>query len=123
MEMKIDKFLQGQINTYCESVSKDCKPVAMFPIQDRYVKEVVEIINKYYDKSLLFHMDFLYKDWTTVWIYKKPFMKEIINNLPEQPKTIFDHWVLGKVFGYSDEAIEEYLSSGKGSSVTFSARR
>lgn len=119
--MKIDKFLQGQINTYCESVSKSCKPVVMFPIQDRCVKEVVEIINKYYDKSLLFHMDFLYKDWTTVWIYKKPFMREIINNLPEQPKTIFDHWVLGKVFGFSDEAIEEYLNSPKRSSITPSA--
>jgi len=105
----MNEFTKGQIDKYCESVIAGCKPVAMFPIQDRYIEESIKIINENYNGSLLSHTEFLYKDWTTVWIYKKPFMIEIIKSLSEKPKTIFDHWVLGKAFGYSDEAIEEFI--------------
>lgn len=45
----------------------------------------------------------------TIWIYKEKYMLEIIKNLPEQPKTVFDHWILGKAFGYSDESIKKFI--------------
>ena len=36
-------------------------------------------------------------------------MLEIIKSLPENPTTNYEHWILGKAFGYSDGAIKEFL--------------
>ena len=116
----MNEFTQGQIDKYCEAVLTGCKPCAMFPLQDRYVKEVKKIIA---GKALFVYTEFLYTDWTTVWIYKRKFMFNVIKKIltlfpPEQPETIFEHWVLGKAFGYSDEAIEEYIKSHAGKEKT-----
>ncbi|GAH07644.1 unnamed protein product [marine sediment metagenome] len=121
----MNEFIEGEINNYCEAVSMGCKPCAMFPIQDRYVEEVKKIID---GKALFVYAEFLYPNWTTVWIYKREFMLDVIKKIltlfpPEKPNTIFDHWILGKAFGYSDEAIEEFLSSFKKSSIAFGAGR
>ena len=50
-------------------------------------------------------------------------MLEIIKALPHNPKTVYDHWVLGKAFGYSDESIGEFLTTPKRSSTTTRTRR
>lgn len=117
----MNEFVQGEIDKYCESVLTGCKPCAMFPIQDRYVEEAKTIISKFsksakVSKTLFVYTESFYKDWTAVWIYKKKFMLEVIKKIitlfpPEKPETAFDHWALGKAFGYSDEAIEEYIKS------------
>jgi hypothetical protein len=83
------------------------KPSAILPVQNRYVKQAKEKILKNY--GLQVYEQQLSEGWTVLWIYKKDYMLEVIKMLPEKPKTIFDHWVLGKVFGYSDEAIEEFI--------------
>ncbi len=116
----MNEFTQGQIDIYCQSVFAGCKPCALLPLQDRYVEEARQIIN---DNSLFFYSEFLYEGWQTVWIYKESFMLEIIKALPDDPQTAFDHWVLGKAFGYSDEAIEEFLTTSERSSVTSGAGR
>jgi len=117
---EMNEYLQGEIDKYCEAVLTGSKPCAMFPIQDRYIKEAEKFIKGH---KLLSFREFLYPAWTTMWIYKRKFMLDVIKNLPEEPKTIYEHWVLGKAFGYSDEAIEEFLSSSKRSFMTFRTRR
>ena len=104
-----------QIHFYCEAVLTGCKPCAMFPIQDRYVEKVKKIID---GKALFIYTESLYPNWTTFWIYKKKFMLDVIKNLPDHPETIFKQWALGKAFGYSDEAIEEYIKSHAGKEKT-----
>ena len=78
----------------------------MMPIQSRYEKEVKSIINGY---GLNCYVEKLAEDWLTIWIYKLPFILEVIKSTPQAPKTTFDHWVLGKLFGYSEEAIQEFI--------------
>ncbi|MEJ8552752.1 hypothetical protein [Tepidibacter sp. Z1-5] len=53
----------------------------------------------------------LYEGWKVIWIYKDEYLLEVIKNMPEKPKTIYDHSVLGKVFGYFDKAIKEFIES------------
>jgi hypothetical protein len=102
----MNNYTSGQINIYCQSVFSGCKPCALFPLQDRYVEEVKKQIN---GNALFVYAEFLYEGWQTVWIYKLSFMLEIIKALPKEPKSAFDHWVLGKAFGYSDSQISEYI--------------
>ena len=104
----ISEYVKGQIETYCYAVSRG-RPTAMIPIKTRYINEAENIIRGLF-KLKVFSKN-LAEGWTILWIYKKDFMLEVIKCLPEKPKTVYDHWVLGKAFGYSDEAIEEYVRS------------
>lgn len=99
-----------RMTNYCEAVLKGCKPCAEFSLQDRHVEAAKKHIH---EETLFVYTKFLCKGWTEVWIYKKKFMLEVIKNLPDKPKTVFDHWLLGKAFGYSDEAIEEFIEKQK----------
>ncbi|WP_039658507.1 hypothetical protein [Clostridium tyrobutyricum] len=102
----MDKFIKGQIISYCQFV-KCGKPAAMMALQDRYVEEAKNLIDNQFNLSV--HIENLSEGWKTMWIYKEKYVLEIILELPKQPKTIFDHWVLGKVFGYSEQSIKDYL--------------
>lgn len=56
-------------------------------------------------------MEILSKGWVTFWGYKYPHILEVIKNMPQAPKTVYDHWVLGKLFGYDEVAIQEFVQT------------
>lgn len=97
-----------KIDLYCDLVQKG-KPCACEAIQNRFADEAVKRIEKTFE--LKAYTEELYPGWKTIWVYKDEYMLEVIKLLPEEPKTIFDHWVLGKAFGYSDEAIKNFLET------------
>lgn len=106
--VNMNERLKGKLDAYCEMVITG-KPCAMLPIQERYVMLALEIIQNH---KLQGYTEPLSNNWVTIWIYKKKFMIDIIRKLPNKPKTIYENWVIGKVFGYSDEAIERYIERG-----------
>jgi hypothetical protein len=59
-------------------------------------------------EKLNYHVEDLAEGWKTFWVFKRPYMKEVIRRAPEAPQTIVDHWYLGKLFGYGDDEIERY---------------
>ena len=104
----MNQFIKIKIDLYCDSVQKG-KPCACEAIQERYFKEVsLRIENTF---GLKTYVEDLAPEWKTIWIYKDDYMLEIIKLLPEEPKTRFEHWILGKAFGYSDEAIKNFLET------------
>ena len=103
----MNDFIINRIDFNCDMVQKG-KPCSCEAIQDRYVHEAIKVINNFKLKS---YAEELSVGWKTIWIYKDEYMLEVIKKLPEQPKTIFEHWVLGKAFGYSDEAIKNFLQT------------
>lgn len=102
----MENYIMLKIDLYCDLVQKG-KPCACEAIQNRFVDEAVKRIEETF--KLKAYTEELYSGWKTIWIYKDEYMLEVIKLLPEEPKTIFDHWVLGKAFGYSDEAIKTFL--------------
>jgi hypothetical protein len=99
----------NKIVHHCRYI-KTGKPCSCEAIQDQYVDKVIQYVK---EQNLKSHIEPLCKDWKTIWIYRDDYMLNIIKNLPDTPKTTFDHWVLGKAFGYSDEAIREYVNTIK----------
>ena len=114
----MNNILKEKIHSYCYQI-KTGKPVANVALQNRYIKEAKQIISK---NGLKYFTEFLSDGWSTLWIFKKDFMLEIIKALPDKPSSIFDHWVLGKAFGYSDEAIEQFLTKSETRMTTTGAR-
>lgn len=70
------------------------------------------MVNK---KQLHIHIEDVegYPEWKTIFIYKYKFLIDIIKSLPHAPQTPYEHWVLGKVFRYSEHAIEEFAEGRK----------
>ncbi|MEW6661949.1 MAG: hypothetical protein ACOY9Y_09810 [Bacillota bacterium] len=97
----------GEIEAYCYMVKRG-KPAAMVPTQTKNISGAVAIIER---NDLRLYKEKLSEGWLTLWIYKYPHVLEIIKSLPQVPKTVFDHWVLGKLFGYEEIAIQEFLES------------
>ncbi len=95
-----------QADSYCKMIKRD-KPCSCQAIQDRYVEELTLRIHEVY--GLKTYIEDLAPMWKTLWTYKDDYMLSIIKSLPNEPKTPYDHWVLGKAFGYSNEAIRIFL--------------
>ena len=96
----------GELNSYCYMVNRGCKSIATMGLQDRHIADAKQIIE---NEKLKFYSEFLYEGWTTIYIYKHDYLLEVIKNSPDEPKTVYEHWVLGKMFGYSDEEIGKFI--------------
>lgn len=103
----INDYLRSQIDNYCYMVQRG-KPAALIAIQERYLKEAMDIVKQQYGLKI-YKEKLTNDDWLSLWIYKNDYIPEIIKKVPRKPESIFDHWVLGKLFGYSEEAIQDFL--------------
>lgn len=107
---KISDVIKMQIIMYCEAIQKGTKPVAMLSIQSSYVDKAKEYIEsegmKIYIKDVVGD-----GNWKVIFIYKYEYLLDVIKATPEYPNSIFEHWVLGKLFGYSDGAIKDFLTT------------
>ena len=101
--------IRAQIIGYCEAVKTGSKPTALMSIQTRYEEEAVKLIK---DLGLEAYTKKVMEDenWQVLWIYKEYYLLEIIKMAPRYPNSIFEHWLLGKLFGYSEEAIKKFLT-------------
>jgi hypothetical protein len=105
---RLDYIVYGQILSYCEQVLNGAKLAAQIIINKKYRKMVCDtILNekcKFCDKKSG-------NDYYVIFIYKYPYVRILINELfteKSNPK-LSDIWAAGKLFGYSDYEIGEYL--------------
>lgn len=104
----ISPVTEGQIQAYSYMV-KNGKPAAMLPVHDRDIDAATELVTTTF--GLNAYVEDLAEGWKTLWIYKHEHIAEVIKSLPQAPKTIVDHWILGKLFGYEESAISDFLKS------------
>lgn len=101
------EFIKGEVQVYCMLV-KNGKPAASLAVQERYIDDLIKIVKS---KQLNFYVEYLSDGWKTLWIYKYQHLLEIIQGLPQEPRTIVDHWLLGKLYGYDEASIAKFLKS------------
>lgn len=103
------EYYRGQLSVYCYEISKGTKPVAMIPVKTIYVEQLKEYVEK---EKLYVSVEEVkgYPEWSTVYIFRDKYLKDVIKNAPDTPNSIYDHWVLGKLFGYSNADIKAYVS-------------
>lgn len=84
----------------------------MIPVKKDQAVSAIKFVHKTF--HLMVHIqDLNDPDWQTLWVYKHPHVLEVIKSLPRVPKTVFDHWILGKLFGYDETAIQSYLKANQ----------
>lgn len=109
MNKKIKYTLLGQLTTYCEQVNTGTKLCAQIMCMDIYWPFVREIIEQEGCKVLYRNES---KDFKVIYIYKYDFVELIIDELLDSQRekpSGFIVWATGKLFGYSDYEISEYL--------------
>ncbi|MGG1155118.1 hypothetical protein ABE237_15750 [Brevibacillus formosus] len=97
---------KGEVTAYCYMVHRG-KPAAMIPFQEKYREDVITFVTT---QELKVYTEPLAEGWFTLWIYKHPHILDVIQSVPQVPTSVFDHWILGKLFGYEESAIQEFLT-------------
>ncbi|AZR72499.1 hypothetical protein BBF96_03340 [Anoxybacter fermentans] len=105
----MNEFVLGQLDAYCYMVERG-KPAAMIPVQKHYTAEAIKFISKCSNSKLKVFVENLSDDWDTLWIYKYPHILEVIKELQQAPDNIFSKWALGKLFGYDEESIQNFIN-------------
>lgn len=101
----MDKRLWGEISAYAYLVQRG-KPASSFPVKVDHVQKIESLVESH---GLNLYCESLSEGWVTLWIYKYPHILEVIKSLRRSPQSTFDHWVQGKLFGYDEAAIAEFL--------------
>ena len=101
--------LDGTLFTYIEAVKTECKPVAAFGILKRHLDHAVEVIER---EGLRYLVEPWTEDRVQLYLYGDAYLGEVIatlGSLPKETSKTFRIWARGKLFGYSDHDIKEYL--------------
>lgn len=102
----MNERILGEIDAYAFMVQQG-KPAAAIPIKTDYLAAAVKYISKTHGSSTYYEE--LSEGWVTLWIYEYPHILEIIKIVRHSPQSTFDHWVLGKLFGYDEAAIAKFI--------------
>jgi hypothetical protein len=91
---RMPEFFSNHISAFCRRV-KNGSVLEIVPIQTQYVRECQTIIHNY---GLCVYAEPKEEGWVYLWIYKQS----------------FHGWVLKRLFGYSEAAIQELRRSNPG---------
>lgn len=104
----MNDFTSGQLTELCQMVYTGTKPCAMIPVMIKNLQAAKIICGM---RDCKFKSVELSEGWVTFWVYIRDEISDIIDLLPENPKTKADHYLLGALFGYSNEAICNYIKN------------
>jgi hypothetical protein len=104
----MNEFSKGQLTELCQMVYRGCKPCAMMPIMAKNIQVAKMVCTM---ENCKFKAVELSDGWFTFWIYIRDELPKVIDLLPLEPKTEADHYLIGALFGYSNDAICDYLNA------------
>lgn len=107
-EYLMNEYMRGYIDALCYMVQRG-KPAAVVSLQTRYVDTAVKVIHTSY--QLKTHIEISCEGWVNLWMFRHNHILDVIRALPQVPSNDYEHWLLGKLFGYSEEAIAEFIRS------------
>lgn len=102
-------YTLGKVEVYCEQVQAGAKLNASCLVNKRDIDIARRLIA---DAGLKAIIDEDHsEDFADVDIYKYEFVRALLDGLNERgaPRSAFDNWVNGKLFGYSDYEIARWL--------------
>ena len=102
----MDDFNLGQIQELCYMVKRG-KPCALMSLKRRYINLAGKIC---INEGLKFKTYSVDDVWDEFWIFKRVEMSKIIDELPKEPKSDLDHYLLGAIFGYSHDSICDFIN-------------
>ena len=107
----VEGFLAGQVVAYCERINTGAGLVAQLAFPRVYLDELVRLVVQ---EGCTSAIEDINPERVTLWIYRDGSVKRLIDELQSrrQPSEL-DIWSMGKLFGYADEAVINFLRRSK----------
>jgi len=102
------EFTKAQVLEHAQFVKRG-KPCSVLPVKLLNADYALELAKAEGVKGFICETSD--ENWCELWIYKRYEMRVIIENLPSKPESQLDHFILGCAFGYSIDAILDYMGS------------
>lgn len=99
----------GRILTYCECVKTETKLLAEALVNRRDIDWVERVIANEGCRSIVDRAHS--EDYAKVYLFKHSWVRQILEERKRKdaPKSALNNWITGKLFGYSGNAIAEFL--------------
>lgn len=110
----MNDFTKAQLIELSQQVYRGSKPCAVMPIKesDKQIAKITVI-----KENCKFRIERTDEEWCVIWIYIKDELMDVINCLPNIPETAADHYLLGSLFGYSNESICAFIGQQNASKL------
>ena len=101
-------FVMGQTSAYIEQVLAGAKLAAQIGCSKEHVQEVINAAGRDGCRCIVEDREY---GRVAVWIFRSPFVRALIEEFSRNatPPTAAGVWAMGKLFGYSDDAVGDYL--------------
>lgn len=103
----INDFTRAQIVEHAQMVARGGKAFSVMPIKKVQVKDAIYFATQ--EGVFVGLVDAGSDEWIHFWIFKHEEMFDIVKSLPSKPQTLYDHFILGLCFGYSVDAIMDFV--------------
>ena len=102
----MNDFTRAQLIELAQQVYRGSKPCAVMSIKelDKQIAKITVI-----KEMCKFRIESTAEGWCVIWIYIKDELIDVIDCLSNIPETAADHYLLGSLFGYSNESICAFL--------------
>jgi hypothetical protein len=109
---KLSFWQLGNLSRDIYLIKNDVRPVAEIKVFNPILPGCITDIEK---EKLLYETKGINQEYSIVYVFKYEHLRNVINKSIDRcySKDIFDMWVDGKMFGYSESAIAEYIKSAK----------
>ena len=103
-------FLAGQITTYCEAILRGTRLVAQVAFQEEHSQLVMDLVKQEGCKATTAQVG---PGRLSVWIYRDDAVIDLVNQLRSTPQSKLAMWNMGKLFGYADGEVIDYVRSAR----------
>lgn len=107
---RMGDVLGGQLSEACYYAQRG-KPAAILAVQQRYIERACELVMR---DGLYLHTEESTEGWVNLWIFKYPHIKNVFDSLHQITDETTKHWILGKICGFDEPSIHEYISKQEG---------
>ena len=92
------------------NVNHGIKPVGVEAVLKRDIQHCENELKRF--PNVKYHIEVLTVDeWNAIYFYKDEIYKDIIKDMPDKPETAYEHYVLGKMFGYGEREIIDFIKA------------
>ena len=115
--MSKSQIVKGEVFILCYLVERGAKSAAVTTIYVDAIESTLIYINTNHPKLKVIE-EKVSNDISNLWIYKLPHTAKVIDFILSRRKPItndyINDWMMGKLFGYSDTAIEAFFNGVDG---------
>lgn len=108
-------YLAGQATAYCEMISRGVRLAGQLTLPKEYLEDLVALVKREGCEVLACPVN---DERVTLWIYMEPAVRELIDDLQSVPASRLGVWGMGKLFGYADCEVINFLKGSSSSAST-----